>query len=154
VSARGLGTGVGFVDKSFDTFAPLGPWIVTRDEIPDPQRLRVRMWVNGQPRHDYHTASMEHPVSALVSWTSGIATLEPGDVLACGTDHQGIGPVQDGDRVEIEIDGVGRMAVAVHDALRRRWPREIDGEMARFVRERRRDPSVPPPRLMKAQGAP
>jgi len=148
VSARGLGTGVGFIDKSFDTFAPMGPWIVTKDEISNPQKLQVRLWVDGQPRHNYNTDDMEHTVAELVSWASNVATLEPGDVISCGTNHQGLGPVQDGERVEIEVEGVGRMAVKVQDPLKRSWPKEIDEDMARFVREWRQNPSTPLPRAM------
>ncbi|MBI3301001.1 MAG: fumarylacetoacetate hydrolase family protein [Deltaproteobacteria bacterium] len=151
VSARGLGQGVGFIDKSFDTFAPLGPWVVTKDEIGDPQKLQVRLWVDGQPRHDYNTDDMEHSVVELVSWASRVATLEPGDILSCGTNHQGIGPMQDGETVEIEIEKIGRMAVQVRDPLKRSWPKGIDEEMARFVRERRRDPSTPLPKTLFPQ---
>ena len=151
VSARGLGQGVGFIDKSADTFAPLGPWIVTKDEMDNPQKLQVRLWVDGQPRHNYNTDDMEHPVMDLVSWASNVATLEPGDILSCGTNHQGIGPVQDGETMEIEIEKIGRMAVKVRDPLKRSWPKGIDEEMARFVRERRRDPSIPLPRTLFPQ---
>ena len=148
VSARGLGQGVGFIDKSFDTFGPMGPWIVTKDEIGDPQKLQVRLWVDGQPRHDYNTDDMEHSVVDLVSWASNVATLEPGDVISCGTNHQGLGPVQDGETVEIEIEKIGRMAVQVRDPLKRSWPKAIDEETARWVREFRRNPSLPLPRML------
>lgn len=148
VSARGLGMGVGFIDKSFDTFAPMGPWIVTRDEIEDPQKLQVRLWVDGQPRHDYNTDDMEHQVVELISWASNIATLEPGDVISCGTNHQGIGPVQDGETMEIEVEKVGRIAVKVRDPQKRSWPKKIDEETARFVREWRRDPTLQPPKTL------
>jgi 2-keto-4-pentenoate hydratase/2-oxohepta-3-ene-1,7-dioic acid hydratase in catechol pathway len=151
VSARGLGQGVGFRGKSFDTFGPLGPWIVTLDEIPDPQKLRIRLWVDGKARHDYSTDDMEHPVNELVSWTSQVCTLEPGDLISCGTNHQEIGPVQDGERVEIEVERIGRMAVKVHDALKRTWPKEIDKSMANFVRERRTNPSIPLPKVLVSQ---
>jgi 2-keto-4-pentenoate hydratase/2-oxohepta-3-ene-1,7-dioic acid hydratase in catechol pathway len=136
VSARGIGQR-SFIGKSFDTFAPLGPWIVTADEVGDPQRLRVRLWVDGQLRHDYHTSDMEHPVAEVVAWASQVAALFPGDVLACGTNHQGIGPVQDGELVEVEIERIGRMRVRVQDPLQRRWPKGVDEEMARRVREAR-----------------
>jgi 2-keto-4-pentenoate hydratase/2-oxohepta-3-ene-1,7-dioic acid hydratase in catechol pathway len=148
VSARGLGQGVGFRGKSFDTFGPLGPWIVTADEIPDPQKLQIRLWVDGRPRHNYNTDDMEHPVDELVSWTSQIVTLEPGDLISCGTNHQEIGPVQDGERVEIEVERIGRMAVKVHDALRRTWPKDIDKSMAAFVRDRRTNPNIPLPKVL------
>lgn len=148
VSARGLGNGVGFRGKSFDTFGPIGPWIVTAEEVGDPQKLQVRLWVDGQPRHDYNTDDMEHPVTELVSWASQVVALEPGDVLSCGTNHQGIGPVQDGERVEIEIERIGRMVVRVHDAAKRAWPKEIDQVMAGYVRARRSDPGLAPPDIL------
>jgi 2-keto-4-pentenoate hydratase/2-oxohepta-3-ene-1,7-dioic acid hydratase in catechol pathway len=151
VSARGLGQGVGFRGKSFDTFGPLGPWIVTADEIPDPQKLQIRLWVDGRARHNYNTDDMEHPVDELVSWTSQVCTLEPGDLISCGTNHQEIGPVQDGERVEIEVERVGRMAVKVHDTLKRTWPKEIDKSMADFVRERRINPNIPLPKVLVFQ---
>ncbi len=141
VSARGIGQR-SFIGKSFDTFAPLGPWIVTADEIADPQALHVRLWDDGQLRHDYTTDDMEHPVPEVVSWASHIAALAPGDVIACGTNHQGLGPMQDGERVEIEIEHIGRMAVAVRDPLKRSWPKGVDESMARAVRERRAAPTA------------
>lgn len=69
---------------------------------------------------------MEHSVRAIVAWASRIATLEVGDVFACGTNHQGLGPMQDGEIGTIEIDGIGRMAVKVQDPQKRRWPFGID----------------------------
>ena len=61
VSARGLGGGVLLIDKSPDTFCPMGPWIVTRDEAPDPQKPSVKFWENEELRQDYNTDDMEHP---------------------------------------------------------------------------------------------
>jgi 2-keto-4-pentenoate hydratase/2-oxohepta-3-ene-1,7-dioic acid hydratase in catechol pathway len=141
VSARGIGQR-SFIGKSFDTFAPLGPWIVTTDEVGDPQRLQVRLWVDGQPRHDYNTEDMEHPVAEVVAWASQVAALAPGDVIACGTNHQGIGPIQDGEVVEIEIERIGRMRVRVRDPRQRRWPKGVDEAMARRVREGRLAPQA------------
>jgi hypothetical protein len=86
-----------------------------------------------------------------VSWTSQVCTLEPGDLISCGTNHQEIGPVQDGERVEIEVERVGRMAVKVHDTLKRTWPKEIDKSMADFVRERRINPDIPLPKVLVSQ---
>lgn len=143
VSARGALQRVGFGDKSLDTFGPLGPWIVTADEVPDPQDLGVRLWVDGEPRHDYRTDDMEHPVGELVAWAAQIATLEPGDVIACGVNHQGVGPLQDGETVKVEIERIGRMELRVSDPLRRTWPKGIDTEVAEFVRGKRLDPSLP-----------
>ena len=75
VSARGLGGGVLFIDKSPDTFCPMGPWIVTRDEVPDPQKLSVKFWENDELRQDYNTDDMEHPIREIIAWASKIAML-------------------------------------------------------------------------------
>jgi len=134
VSARGMGGGVLFLDKSPDTFCPMGQWITTRDEIPDPQNLSVRFWENEELRQDYNTADMEHPVREIVAWASRIATLEVGDIFACGTNHQGLGPMQDGETGTIEIDRIGRMTVKVEDPQKRRWPVGIDRGIGKAVR--------------------
>jgi 2-keto-4-pentenoate hydratase/2-oxohepta-3-ene-1,7-dioic acid hydratase in catechol pathway len=126
-----------WLGKSFDTFAPLGPWITTADEIANAARLPIRLWVNDEVRHDYNTADAEYGADRLVAFASSVLTLEPGDVIACGTNHQGIGAIQDGDRVEMEIAGLGRLAVGVRDPLKRTWPRGIDREMAGRVLKRR-----------------
>lgn len=129
VSARGEGRSTwrarSWMGKSFDTFAPIGPCIVTADEIADPNDLDVRFWDSGQLRHDYNTVDMEHPVPELVAWASDIMTLNSGDVIGCGTNHEGLGPLQDGDLAEIEIEGIGRMAVTVADPLKRSWDRGV-----------------------------
>ena len=129
VSARGEGRSTwrarSWMGKSFDTFAPIGPCIVTADEIADPNDLDVRFRVSGQLRHDYSTGDMEHSVPVLVEWASAIMTLNSGDVIGCGTNHEGLGPLQDGDRAEIEIEGIGRMQVDVADPLKRSWERGV-----------------------------
>lgn len=131
VSGRGIGRmGPSRIGKSFTTFTPLGPAIVTTDEVPDPQNLEVTLSVNGQLRQSYSTADMEYPVVEILAFISSYMTLVPGDVLMCGTNHQGLGPVQHGDHVEMEIENVGKLAVNVTDEQRRSWPYEIDEEMA------------------------
>ena len=101
--------------KGGDTFAPMGPWIVTADELGDPQRLSVRTWVNGELRQDGHTSQMITPVAELVAWCSANFTLEPGDVIATGTPAgvgRGFDPpryLEPGDLVRIEIEGIGAM---------------------------------------------
>lgn len=131
VSARGMGRiGPSRIGKSFDTFTPLGPAIVTTDEVPDPQNLRVTLAVNGEMRQDYTTADMEYGVPEILAFISAYMTLVPGDVILCGTNHQGLGALQDGDRVEMAIEGVGALNVTVRDPQRREWPRGIDEEMA------------------------
>jgi 2-keto-4-pentenoate hydratase/2-oxohepta-3-ene-1,7-dioic acid hydratase in catechol pathway len=125
-SARGLPpAGNTFYQmKSRDTFAPIGPWIVTADEIPDPHRLQLRLWVNGTLMQTFNTDDMAHRIPRCIEWVSSIHTLEPGDVLATGTNHRGLNPFQDGDRVEIEIERVGRLRFKVRDDLKRTWARE------------------------------
>ena len=129
VSARGEGrrtwkTG-SWLGKSFDTFAPLGPCITTLDEIPDPNDVHVQFWVDGQLRHNYNTDDMEHPVPELVEFATAIMTLNSGDVIACGTNHEGLGPLQDGEVVDFEIHGIGRMRLDVRDPLKRTWEKGI-----------------------------
>jgi 2-keto-4-pentenoate hydratase/2-oxohepta-3-ene-1,7-dioic acid hydratase in catechol pathway len=105
--------------KGGDTFCPMGPWIVTRDEVPDPQALRVRTWVNGELRQDGSTAEMFFPVAAVVSWCSRSFTLEPGDVICTGTPAgvgRGFDPpryLRRGDVVRIEVEAVGAIEHAV-----------------------------------------
>jgi len=125
-SARGLPPpgNVFYQMKSRDTFAPIGPLLVTADEVPDPQRLAVRLWVNGQLMQDFNTSDMAHNIARCIEWASSIHTLEPGDVLATGTNHRGLSPFMDGDVVELECSGLGRLRIAVRDDLKRTWKRE------------------------------
>jgi len=125
-SARGLPpSGNTFYQmKSRDTFAPMGPYIVTADEIADPHRLQVRLWVNGTLMQNFNTSDMAHKIPRCIEWVSSIHTLEPGDVLATGTNHRGLNPFQDGDRVELEVEGLGRLRIRVRDDLKRTWARE------------------------------
>ena len=129
VSARGQGRSTwrsgSWMGKSFDTFGPLGPVIVTADELLHPNSLHVRFWNDGQIRHDYNTDDMEHRVPELVEFATSIMTLNTGDVLSCGTNHEGLGPLQDGERCVIEIDGIGSMEITVSDPLKRAWERGI-----------------------------
>jgi 2-keto-4-pentenoate hydratase/2-oxohepta-3-ene-1,7-dioic acid hydratase in catechol pathway len=129
VSARGEGRRTwkagSWLGKSFDTFAPLGPCIATLDEIPNPNDVLVRFWVDGQLRHNYNTDDMEHLVPELVEFASTIMTLNSGDVIACGTNHEGLGPLQDGEVVDFEIQGIGRMRLDVRDPLKRTWEKGI-----------------------------
>lgn len=137
VSARGLGrtTTASFLGKSFDTFTPIGPCIVTKDEIADVQNLHVQLWVDGNIRHDYNTSDMEHPVPEIIEFATRYMTLLPGDIIACGTNHQGLGPLQDGERCEIEISGIGRMGLWVRDDWKREWAKGVDEVAARRVRD-------------------
>jgi len=125
-SARGLPpTGNTFYQmKSRDTFAPMGPYIVTADEIKDPHNLQIRLWVNGQLKQNFNTSDMAHKIPRCIEWISAIHTLEPGDVIASGTNHRGLSAFQDGDRIELETEGLGRLHVKVRDDLKRTWARE------------------------------
>ncbi|MEX0775626.1 MAG: fumarylacetoacetate hydrolase family protein [Phycisphaeraceae bacterium] len=105
--------------KGFDTFCPLGPAVVTRDEIPDPQTLRLRTTLNGQVMQDSNTADMIFTVARIVSFISQDTTLLPGTVILTGT-PQGVGfakkpPVymKAGDSVTVEIDGIGQLTSPV-----------------------------------------
>ena len=98
--------------KSFDTFTPLGPWIGTKDEIPDPNALEILCKINGEVRQNDSTRSMIMGVPALIAWISSVMTLHPGDVIATGT-PAGVGPLQPGDRVEVTIERLGTLAVRV-----------------------------------------
>ncbi len=121
-STWGRGTWIG---KSFETFCPLGPCVVTADEIADPNDLWVQFWNDGQLRHNYHTDDMEHRVPELVEFASRTLTLRSGDVICCGTNHEGLGPVQDGETLELLIHGIGKLTVNVEDPLKRSWERGI-----------------------------
>jgi 2-keto-4-pentenoate hydratase/2-oxohepta-3-ene-1,7-dioic acid hydratase in catechol pathway len=114
-----------WLGKSFDTFGPMGPCIATADEVPDPNDLIVRFWNDGQLRHNYNTDDMEHRVPELVEFATTVMTMNSGDLIMCGTNHEGLGALQDGEHVEIEIQHIGRMALTVSDPLKRTWERGV-----------------------------
>jgi 2-keto-4-pentenoate hydratase/2-oxohepta-3-ene-1,7-dioic acid hydratase in catechol pathway len=122
VSARAVPDTNGFwPQKSFDGFGPLGPCLVTKDEIPDPYKLGVRLWVNKELRQNYSTDDMSHDLPAKIVYLSEICTLNSGDIMACGTNHHGLGPLQDGDYVEQEIDKIGKISFKIKDPQKRFW---------------------------------
>ncbi len=105
--------------KGGDTFAPFGPWVTTADEVPDPQALEIRTYVNGELRQDGRTADMVFGVAELIAYCSSSFTLEPGDVISTGT-PAGVGVartpqsfLRPGDRVRVEIEGLGAIDHAV-----------------------------------------
>ncbi len=111
--------------KGSDGFAPMGPMVVTRDEIPDPQRLRMRSSVNGETWQDSSTAEMVFDVATVVAFASRTIALQPGDVIATGT-PAGVGHFQDpprylqhGDVMRCEIEGIGALENHVVDELPR-----------------------------------
>jgi 2-keto-4-pentenoate hydratase/2-oxohepta-3-ene-1,7-dioic acid hydratase in catechol pathway len=110
--------------KSRATFAPIGPFLVTADEIKDPLNLQVRLWVNGTLMQNYNTSDMAHKIPRCIEWVSSIHPLEAGDILALGTNHRGLNPFQDGDLVELETEPLGRLHFRIRDDLKRTWARE------------------------------
>jgi 2,4-didehydro-3-deoxy-L-rhamnonate hydrolase len=97
--------------KWLDTFAPHGPWIVTRDQIPDPQKLEISTYVNGERKQHNFTRQMLYPVNKIIEYISAIITLEPGDLISTGT-ISGVGAttgtfMKPGDKVEVEISEIG-----------------------------------------------
>jgi 2-keto-4-pentenoate hydratase/2-oxohepta-3-ene-1,7-dioic acid hydratase in catechol pathway len=125
-SARGLlPTGNTFYQmKSRDTFAPIGPYLVTADEIRDPHHVQIKLWVNGELKQNFNTDDMAHKIPRCIEWVTSIHALEPGDILATGTNHRGLSGFQNGDRIEIETEGLGRLRFNVRDDLKRTWSRE------------------------------
>lgn len=94
--------------KGCETFGPIGPWLVTADEVPDPQALALRTRVNGRVTQQGSTAHMIHGVAALIAYLSAFMTLQPGDIILTGT-PEGVVNVNPGDVVECEIDGIGTL---------------------------------------------
>jgi 2-keto-4-pentenoate hydratase/2-oxohepta-3-ene-1,7-dioic acid hydratase in catechol pathway len=99
--------------KGFEGSCPLGPWITPAAEIPDPQRLAIRLWVNGVLKQDSNTSQMIYSVADQISHISSLTTLHPGDIILTGT-PAGVGTprnefLQPGDHVEVEIEGLGRL---------------------------------------------
>jgi 2-keto-4-pentenoate hydratase/2-oxohepta-3-ene-1,7-dioic acid hydratase in catechol pathway len=123
LSARDLqnrpGVGQWTRGKAIDGFLPMGPWLVTTDEIEDPQQLRIMCRVNGETMQDADTSLMIFPVDELIAFVTETITLEPGDCIATGT-PAGVGmartpPVflRDGDLVEVEIERIGTLATRI-----------------------------------------
>ncbi|MCF8084167.1 MAG: fumarylacetoacetate hydrolase family protein [Deltaproteobacteria bacterium] len=118
VSARDLqfGDGQWVRGKSLDTFCPLGPWIVTPDELPEPHSLSIRCLVNGRVMQDSNTGQMIFGIPEVISFLSRHFTLNPGDIILTGTPH-GVGAfrdppfyLSDGDEVVVEIESIGQLA--------------------------------------------
>jgi 2-keto-4-pentenoate hydratase/2-oxohepta-3-ene-1,7-dioic acid hydratase in catechol pathway len=125
-SARGLPSGrnVFYEMKSRDTFCPIGPFLVTKDEVPDPQNLAIRLWNNGELMQDFSTSDMASQIPRCIEFVSSVHTIEPGDLIATGTHHGGLNPLMDGDEIELEVEGLGRLRISVRDDLKRTWKRE------------------------------
>ena len=98
--------------KAYDSFCPVGPWIVTADELGDPGALRGRLWVNDELRQDANTRDLVLDIPGMIEIASHIMTLEPGDIIAAGT-PAGVGPIRPGDVVRIEFERIGSMSLPV-----------------------------------------
>lgn len=98
--------------KSADSYTVLGPWFVTADEISDPHKLTMSLWVNGERRQHSSTGAMTVDIPDLIAIASSMYTLCPGDVILTGT-PEGVGPVVPGDRVRVACDGLGEMTFDV-----------------------------------------
>src|ERR1700751_1009039 len=122
-SARGIPPTSFFAMKSRDTFAPIGPYLVTKDEIADPHKVPVKLWVNGEIKQNFNTDDMAHKIPRCIEWVTSIHTLEPGDILATGTNHRGLNAFMDGDKIELTCEGCGTLHITVRDPLKRTWAR-------------------------------
>ena len=119
VSARGLPGGF-FLGKSWHTFAPMGPALITADEVADGNALGVQLWINDGLQHDFSTNSMARFIPELLAEVTNVVTLEPGDVVSTGTHHEALTAIGDGDTVRLGIEGFGpELAVVVRDPLKR-----------------------------------
>ena len=143
-SARGLppAGNVFFQMKSRDTFAPIGPYLVTADEVENPQSLGVKLWVNGKIKQDFNTDDMAHNITRCIEWVTSIHTLVPGDILATGTNHRGLSSFMDGDVIELECEGMGRLKFNVRDDLKRTWARTTRHEHTEQGGEGRHTPQL------------
>src|SRR5207253_11442098 len=112
-SARGVvpPTNVFYQMKSRDTFAPIGPYIVTADEIKDPQKLAIVLTNNGTVMQKFNSDDMAHKIPRCIEWVTSIHTLLPGDILATGTNHRGLNPLIDGDKIERTTEGPGTLHI-------------------------------------------
>ncbi|WP_431879688.1 fumarylacetoacetate hydrolase family protein [Amycolatopsis sacchari] len=100
------------VRKSFDTFTPVGPTVVAREDVPPIDELELRLWVNGSLRQRADLKDLIWGVAKLISYVSTVMTLHPGDIVTTGT-PEGVGAVHDGDRIEVEVTGLDRLTVSV-----------------------------------------
>lgn len=94
--------------KSFDTFTPIGPWVTTADEIPDPGRLQIRLDLDGNVRQNCNTADLLVPVAGIIAYASQAMTLHPGDVILTGA-PPGVGLIEPGQLMTTSIDRIGTM---------------------------------------------
>jgi 2-keto-4-pentenoate hydratase/2-oxohepta-3-ene-1,7-dioic acid hydratase in catechol pathway len=129
-SARGLPEGGFPTMKSRYTFAPIGPFLVTKDEIDDPQKLQITLTNNGDVKQNFNTDDMAHLIPRTVEWVTSIHPIEAGDIIATGTNHGGLNPFQDGEVITLEIEKIGKLTINITDDLKRTWARETRHDMA------------------------
>jgi 2-keto-4-pentenoate hydratase/2-oxohepta-3-ene-1,7-dioic acid hydratase in catechol pathway len=120
VTARGYGlsknlSGTRNVRKGFETFAPIGPWITTRDEIPNPDNLTMKLWINGELKQSAKTDAMINDIATLVSFLSEVTTFYPGDLISTGNPDspEFQEKLKAGDVLKAEIEGIGAMSLGV-----------------------------------------
>ena len=110
--------------KSRATFAPIGPYVVTADEFTEPLNRQVVLKVNGEVKQNYNTSDMAHKIPRIMEWVTSIHPLEPGDIVATGTNHRGLSALMDGDALDLEVEGLGNLNLNFKDPLERTWERE------------------------------
>ncbi|MCL3819405.1 fumarylacetoacetate hydrolase family protein [Aeromicrobium wangtongii] len=132
-SVRGLpGTrGVFYLMKAQATSCPIGPTITTADEIDDPQNLAIRLWNSGELMQDFNTSTMAHSIAECIEFVSSLHPIGPGDIIATGTNHDGLHPLNGGDELTLEVEGLGPLTIRVEDPLGRTWVRQTHGERRR-----------------------
>jgi 2-keto-4-pentenoate hydratase/2-oxohepta-3-ene-1,7-dioic acid hydratase in catechol pathway len=108
--------------------------LVVFNEVGDPEKLGVKLWVDGELRPNYNTSDLAHSIAESIAWATALTPVQPGDVLFMGTNHQRLGALQDGDQVDMEISNIGRLSFDVVDPLARRWPRGVDEVTASDIR--------------------
>ncbi len=106
------------------------------DEIKDPQKLQIRLWNNGVLMQNFNTDDMGHKIAKCIAWLSSIHTLLPGDIVATGTNHRGLNPFMDGDTIELETEGLGRLKFGIKDDLKRSWARKTRLQMHEEAKEK------------------
>ncbi len=114
ISTRGLVRRTHFIGKGQHSHGCCGPWIITTDEIPDPHNVVVKSWTNGEPRQNYNTNTMAHNIPNQIAWLTRFVRLNPADIVATGTCHVGLRPVNSGDTIEIEFENMGRAKFLVN----------------------------------------
>ena len=91
--------------------------------MPDPLKLQVPLWVNGELKQNFNTNDMAHKIARCIEWVTSIHALEPGDILATGTNHRGLNPFMDGDKIELTCEGLGTLHNKIKDQHKRTWAR-------------------------------